>query len=169
MKGLIKPWAALGVFVLAGCASAPQREATDANDAARSAESASAVELAAQPEVVAVTRDDSDADPSALPAFYSEDQAIRGEGFFRETCLSCHASSEFRGSTFERQWKGRTVRDLYASIAFSMPDDNPGGLPAQTYTDIIAYVLELNGYPAGASELKPDRTAMRAQALWPDG
>ena len=49
-----------------------------------------------------------------------------------------------------------------------MPEDNPGGLPAQTYTDIIAYVLELNGYPSGTTELTPDRNVMKAFELWPE-
>ncbi len=169
MKGHIKPWATWALLVLTGCASSPEGVATGSAAPTNSegATATSASEAAGSDASVAVASD-SGADTRALPAFYSADQAVRGEGFFRETCLSCHASSEFRGSTFERQWRGRTVRDLYASIAFSMPDDNPGGLPAQTYTDIIAYMLELNGYPPGTTELKPNRTAMRALALWPD-
>jgi len=147
MKGLMKVGSTLALLALPGCASIPEGAPVGT------------VEPAA---------DAPDADSPALPAFYSAAQAVRGRGFFRETCLSCHSSSEFRGSTFERQWRGRTVRDLYASIAFSMPEDNPGGLPAQTYTDIIAYVLELNGYPPGASELMSDRSAMRALELWPE-
>ncbi len=171
MKGLIKPCAALWVLVFTGCASTTSQgvsTATASTDRG-SAEAALAADSGSsgEPEVAVVAAADAEAS-STLPAFYTENQAIRGEGFFRETCLSCHASSEFRGSTFERQWTGRTVRDLYSAIAYSMPEDNPGGLPAQTYTDIIAYILELNDYPVGAAELKPGRAAMRAQPLWPD-
>ena len=56
---------------------------------------------------------------------------------------------------------------MYTSIAYSMPEDNPGGLPGQTYADVIAYILELNGYEAGDTELTTDRDAMRAMRLWP--
>jgi hypothetical protein len=174
MKGLIKPCAALWVLVFTGCASTTSQAASTAADGAGSSTAEAAMSAdsrsSSEPEAAVVTAVEASVDAatrSTLPAFYTEDQAIRGEGFFRETCLSCHASSEFRGSTFERQWTGRTVRDLYAAIAYSMPDDNPGGLPAQTYTDVIAYILELNDYPAGAAELKPGRAAMRAQPLWP--
>ena len=164
MKGLMKVGATMALLALPGCASTPEGAPIGTDEPATSdAALRSSAEGSAGGGVVAP-----DADSPALPAFYSAAQAVRGKGFFRETCLSCHSSSEFRGSTFERQWRGRTVRDLYASIAFSMPDDNPGGLPAQTYTDIIAYVLELNGYPPGASELMPDRSAMRALELWPE-
>ena len=41
-----------------------------------------------------------------------------------------------------------------------MPDDNPGGLPAQTYADIVAYMLELNDFPAGESELPTSMDAL---------
>ena len=107
-----------------------------------------------------------DSAPSDLPAF-STRQVARGRGYFREICLSCHESDEFEGRSFQRQWRRQTVRDMYTSIAYSMPDDNPGGLPGQTYADVIAYILELNGYEPGDTELTTDRTQMRAMRLWP--
>ncbi len=162
MKGLKKSGMALGLLVLVGCASTPEGSAT--GGAAVSASPATMPESSGS----AGTMSAGEMGSSTLAAFYSDEQAVRGEEFFRQTCLSCHSSSEFSGSTFEGQWAGRTVRDLYSAIAYSMPDDNPGGLPAQTYTDIIAYVLALNGYPSGGSELTPDRTAMRSMDLWPD-
>ncbi len=167
MRGFIGPLGTLALLALTGCASSPQDVAT--GTAAPAASADGAVNAGGETPVSdAAVSDVAVADSPTLPAFYTADQAVRGEGFFRETCLSCHESSEFRGSTFEREWRGRTVRNLYAAIAYSMPDDNPGGLPAQTYTDIIAYILEINGYPPGSSELTPDRTAMRALALWPE-
>jgi len=169
MKGSIEPWVMLTLLALAGCATTPEGMLGSAPGPSTSAATTVGSEAdTAVSGVAVVAADDLDSTSPALPEYYSADQAARGEGFFRETCLECHSSSEFRGRAFERQWRGRTVRDLYASIAFSMPDDNPGGLPAQTYTDIIAYVLELNGYPSGAAELITDRDTMRAQSLWPE-
>ena len=48
-----------------------------------------------------------------------------------------------------------------------MPDDNPGGLPRQTYVDVMAYMLELNGYPAGSDELPPNEDVLRGYRLTP--
>ncbi len=93
------------------------------------------------------------AEASAASEFYTVGQARRGNGLFRDNCVSCHASSEFTGSSFERRWRNRAVGDLYEFVLYSLPDDNPGGLPEQTYADIIAYMLELNDFPAGQTEL----------------
>ena len=55
-----------------------------------------------------------------------------------------------------------------ASRPNTMPDDNPGGLPAQTYADIVAYMLELNDFPAGDSELPTSMDALLQMAMWAD-
>ena len=49
-----------------------------------------------------------------------------------------------------------------------MPYDNPGGLPEQTYVDIIAYVLNMNDFPAGESELRGAKDVMGQMILWDD-
>ena len=108
------------------------------------------------------------AEVSVGNAFYTTGQASRGEGFFRDNCVSCHASSEFNGSSFERRWRNRSVGDIYEFILYSMPDDNPGGLPAQTYVDIVAYMLQLNDFPVGDSELPTSMDTLLQMNMWPD-
>ena len=106
-------------------------------------------------------------EPAAPLSYYTRTQASRGDRFFRETCLSCHSSSEFRGRSFQRTWRGRSVGDLYDEIVYTMPDDNPGGLPTQTYLDVIAYVLQLNRFSSGDTELGPDYDVMLELPLFP--
>ena len=140
--------AALGV-VLAGCASTP--EAAPAGAAAPMADApVAAFEV------------------SGGELFYTTRQASRGNGLFRDNCVSCHASSEFAGSSFERRWRNRSVGDIYEFILYSMPDDNPGGLPTQTYADIVAYMLELNDFPAGNSELPTSMDTLLQMKMWAD-
>jgi hypothetical protein len=38
----------------------------------------------------------------------------------------------------------------------TMPNDNPGKLSRDQYADIVAYLLQLNGMPAGPRPLRPD-------------
>jgi hypothetical protein len=59
------------------------------------------------------------------------------------------------------KWAGQTVDDLYGFISTAMPDANPGSLTAEQYADVVAYLLSLNGYPAGESELPTDRDLLR--------
>lgn len=49
-----------------------------------------------------------------------------------------------------------------------MPDDNPGGLPEQTYADIVAYLLSLNDFPAGDSELPTSLEALMMMKMFTD-
>jgi hypothetical protein len=48
-----------------------------------------------------------------------------------------------------------------------MPEDNPGGLSTNTYLDIMAYILDQNGFPAGEVELVSDIEAMKEVVLFP--
>ncbi len=137
------------VVVLAGCASTP--EGGPAGAAAPIADAPVAA-----------------AEASVESAFYTTRQASRGNGLFRDNCVSCHASSEFAGSSFERRWRNRSVADIYEFLLYSMPDDNPGGLPEQTYADIVAYMLELNDFPAGDAELPTSMDALLQMKMWAD-
>mgnify|MGYP003493898259 FL=1 len=64
------------------------------------------------------------------------------------------------GRAFGVKWDGKTLGDTFAYIAANMPQDKPGGLNAQTYADIIAYILKFSRYPAGAAELPGDPKAL---------
>lgn len=98
---------------------------------------------------------------SVLAGAYSAAQATQGETVFRNVCGNCHATAEFTGTAFMRQWAGRPVYQLYDQLRVTMPLDNPGGLQATDYLAVIAYVLKLNAYPAGDSALPADDAALR--------
>ena len=146
---------AIVVLLIPGCAGSP------ASPPASPSPESAAVE----------TQDPDDAPPAAaspaLVAFYTEEQARRGQRAFRQVCSDCHYTSEFKGPVFTDVWARRTARDLYRELRRTMPDDNPGGLPRQTYVDVMAYILELNGYPAGSDELPPDDEVLGSFRLTP--
>ena len=100
-------------------------------------------------------------------AFYTTAQASRGERLFGENCVWCHTKEEFTGSGFQARWRGQAVADVFDYVSFNMPDDNPGGLPRQTYADVLAYLLQLNGLPAGEVSLDAGSSAMGEMPLWP--
>jgi S-disulfanyl-L-cysteine oxidoreductase SoxD len=98
---------------------------------------------------------------------YTAAQAKRGLLEYGRSCEHCHGSNLTGNPTdevpslvadgFMFHWKGRTVQDLYARLSKSMPSDAPGSLDAGTYLDLVAYLLEANGFPAGQQDLNRDR------------
>ena len=84
---------------------------------------------------------------------YSSGQAGRGEALFQSICTTCHAPDRFTGKEFVSAWSGKPLVELFKALQ-TMPEDNPGSLNAQQYTDVMAYFLQLNKFPTGAEELK---------------
>ena len=135
------------MLVLAGCAS------TSGGAPMAAAGPTAAPDAAAAPD-------------ASSGAFYTSRQASRGDGLFRDNCVSCHSSSEFAGASFQRRWRNRAVGDIYEFVLYSMPDDNPGGLPEQTYADIVAYMLSMNDFPAGDAELPTSLDALMEMKMF---
>lgn len=93
---------------------------------------------------------------------YTAAQAERGKKVFEAKCTACHDTARFTGEMFIDPWAGKPLKDVWDIASGTMPEDNPGSLPQQDYGDVIAYFLELNGFPAGDTELKGDANAMAA-------
>lgn len=98
---------------------------------------------------------------SAVLGVYSAAQAERGRIVHREECTGCHGATAYIGEGFVALWKGRSIFDIFDQLKTTMPDDNPGRLERAQYVDVIAYILSLNGFVAGAEELPTEEGAMR--------
>jgi hypothetical protein len=61
-----------------------------------------------------------------------------------------------KGEPFMERRREDNLDTLFLDMKATMPRGNPGGLPDQTYTDIISYILQSNDMPAGKAELKPE-------------
>jgi len=97
---------------------------------------------------------------SGRTAWYSEPQAARGADVFRRNCLSCHPAGQFVGAAFEKARAGQPLSVLFEQLRTTMPQDEPGRLTAQEYTDVIVYLLKQNGYPVGSAEIPADGEAL---------
>lgn len=94
---------------------------------------------------------------STAEGVYTAEQAARGEKVHLEMCSSCHfPEDEWAGDAFLGDWLNKSARDLFHNIRETMPEDFPGSLSRQQYADVLAYILKLNGMPAGPAELKTD-------------
>ena len=100
---------------------------------------------------------------------YTEAQAERGRTSYQQACLSCHrddlrgdnTAPSLVGESFLFLWGDMEVGELSARIRKVMPPERPGSLPVQTYTDIVAFILQKNAFPAGSTELSAEPAAAR--------
>ena len=105
---------------------------------------------------------------------YTDAQAERGRASYRQSCVGCHrddlrgdnTAPSLVGESFTFLWGDMEVGELSARIQKLMPPERPGSLPAQTYIDIIAFILQKNAFPSGDLELNTD-TAARAILITP--
>jgi mono/diheme cytochrome c family protein len=92
---------------------------------------------------------------------YTEEQATAGGALFARICAECHEKKDVAGTDFRAKWTGRALFELYELIRTTMPDSNPGGLSRDEYAGALAYILKLNGLPAGTTAVMPDSAAMQ--------
>ena len=65
------------------------------------------------------------------------------------------------GLSFSANWDGLTLGDLFERIRITMPADRPGSLARQRIADIISYLLVVNKFPAGDTELPREVQALK--------
>jgi mono/diheme cytochrome c family protein len=100
-------------------------------------------------------------DPTTLDGVYTAEQAEAGQRIYQRVCVSCHTLDWYTGDVV-RAWTGGSLYGLYDVISTAMPEDNPGSLSSGEYVQVLAYILSLNGLPAGAEPLSTRRSRLRA-------
>lgn len=105
------------------------------------------------------------AEPATAPGVYSDSQATRGQLWFESACMACHPSRDMSSADFQLKWRGRSAFDLYERIRSTMPQAAPGSLSRRSYTDIVAYLMRINGLPVGTTALSADSLLLRQSIL----
>lgn len=106
---------------------------------------------------------------SVWDGVYTDDQAGRGKSLYARECAGCHGESmsggeeapPLTGAGFTANWNGLSVGDLFERIRVSMPEGRPGTLSRQQNADILAYVLSVNRFPAGKTELQHETDRLK--------
>lgn len=98
---------------------------------------------------------------TVLDGVYTEAQARRGEAEYGMNCSKCHEGADvdgppLTGDPFIDRWREDRLTSLFTFIRTEMPRDTPGKLDEARYRDILAFLLQANGYPTGAMELTAD-------------
>jgi len=104
---------------------------------------------------------------------FTAEQAARGQATYAKTCSRCHQPSlggadespALTGGTFLSNWNGHTMYELHDRVMSSMPTDTPGTYKREDVADVLAYVLSVNGFPAGAVALPFVNDSLKAIAF----
>ena len=78
---------------------------------------------------------------------YTEAQAKAGETVYESNCRTCHDMNFYQNTL--RAWNSQPLIYLWETIMGTMPQDNPGSLMFEEYTDVLAYILSESEFPAG--------------------
>lgn len=118
--------------------------------------------------VLRVQRDRSEPTPASRPrsvwdGVYTAEQEKRGDDLYHQKCASCHgdkmtggeSAPPLTGGEFLSNWNGLTLDVLFERIRLTMPSNNPSSVSRSSKTDILAYMLSMNGFPPGETELQP--------------
>jgi hypothetical protein len=96
-------------------------------------------------------------DRTADQGVYTSAQSARGAKVFEARCVFCHreggTAPVLAGERFSKSFADSTLLSVFTTIQTTMPREAPGSLTEQEYVDVLAHLLELNGYPNGMTEL----------------
>jgi mono/diheme cytochrome c family protein len=95
---------------------------------------------------------------------FTKAQAERGKAaLLKNGCNGCHGPElagdrgpALKGERFLTEWENGSVNRLFLKIRETMPPLNAQQVPPEDKLDIVAYLLELNGFPAGSTTLRMD-------------
>jgi cytochrome c len=98
---------------------------------------------------------------SVWDGVYTEEHAKRGEAVYQKECGVCHGAQltggesapPLSGGVFLANWNGLTMADLFDRIRKTMPQTAPGRLTRQQDADVLAFMLSINKFPAGKTDL----------------
>lgn len=105
------------------------------------------------------------------PALYTRAQAERGRVQYDAQCADCHGakleggnSTPLAGDAFFESWSRAelSLDDFYYIVRKTMPKETPGTLTREQYIDVVAFILQQNGFPEGDTELRPDPAILKA-------
>ncbi|HWW87805.1 MAG TPA: cytochrome c, partial [Vicinamibacterales bacterium] len=98
----------------------------------------------------------------ARAAMYTAAQATTGESLYRQFCAGCHGATliggtapPLAGPAFEASWSDPrvTAADVFFIARTTMPPRASNSLTGQDHAAVFAYILKMNGFPAGATAL----------------
>ena len=103
-------------------------------------------------------------------AIFTEAQASAGMAVYGQHCAACHGADlagihlapSLVGGRFDRTWRGKSAEVLSFHLRRMPPKTvaKPVSLNDETYAQLLAYLLQENGFKPGDAELPSDLVAL---------
>jgi mono/diheme cytochrome c family protein len=110
--------------------------------------------------------------PRIWQGVYTGAQAERGKTTFDTACIRCHGADlagttapALKGDRFRATFGNETVDRLFIKIRDTMPPNFGTILDDAAKIDIVSYILQTNGYPAGGRELTTSGDELAAMQI----
>lgn len=95
---------------------------------------------------------------STADGVFTNAQAVAGRELWAAACNNCH--TPHNGIPFKNKWIGHDLSALFVYTRNEMPKNDPGSLADAEYVQAIAYLLRVNGMPAGETPLPTDSASL---------
>ena len=100
------------------------------------------------------------AEPRIWQGVYAAAQAERGKETYTSACLRCHGTDlmgvtapALTGDRFFASWGGEPIDRLFLKIRDTMPPSFGTILDDKAKLEVVTFILQTNGFPAGPREL----------------
>lgn len=101
---------------------------------------------------------------------FTEEQAAAGRGHYMSTCVNCHENTARGGPaapgliayTLNNKYAGLPLFAYFDYMRQNMPPGQSGWFLDKEYAEIVAFLLEMHGAPAGETELPSDEEGLSA-------
>jgi polar amino acid transport system substrate-binding protein len=104
-----------------------------------------------------------DSNDAALPTLYVAAQATKGKVIYAKYCAECHGKElvggtapALSGTQFFTRDMNTKLGGVFEYMARQMPLGRPGSLTHDEYAQLMAFILQKNGFPSGDSPLSYD-------------
>ena len=105
-----------------------------------------------------------DATVGGDPPSFDRAQVAHGKSVYAGSCAKCHGAQlqgvnapALRGPAFAPAANAHlTIGGVFGYMATNMPADRPGKLKSEDYADLMAFLLNSNGYSAGTTKMTAD-------------
>ena len=97
---------------------------------------------------------------------YTKAQADDARSQFDKICADCHPFTvaakkkekdlPLGEEPFFQSWEGRPLSEMISTIALTMPNDGSATVTDEEAANLVAYILQQNGYPAGSKPLSKE-------------